>query len=325
MKLSIIVPVYNVVNYLEKCLASVFSQNFNDYEIVLVDDGSTDGSGELCDKFSESNEKIKVIHQANQGLSAARNNGIRHSQGEYFILLDSDDWLLNDTAFEVISKKFDSDVIMFDMSEYRNNKRIDLKLTEGLKQSYMQGTLFLEDALRINPHFRWYACIYAYRRQFWIDNNLEYPVGYKYEDLGTTYKVLLSAGKVSVINESLYAYRRLRNDSITSNVTLKSLSDKLELQLKFLENFEKADIPETLKKSARLSASFVFYELLIRTNSMSSLKERRTFLERLNSCKNLSRYAASYSNKYAVSYLLLKLFGVNTLGKIYGYRELLKH
>jgi len=97
MKVSVIIPVYNVEPYLERCVKSVVGQTYQELEIILVDDGSKDGSGKLCDKLADSDSRIKVVHQKNQGLSGARNTGIRQATGEYVVFLDSDDeWLLSD-------------------------------------------------------------------------------------------------------------------------------------------------------------------------------------------------------------------------------------
>ena len=94
MTFSFIIPVYNTAEYLDECVQSILSQSYNDYEIILVDDGSNDGSGQMCDKYSEEFSRIKVIHQKNAGLSVARNTGIKNASGEYFILADSDDFCL---------------------------------------------------------------------------------------------------------------------------------------------------------------------------------------------------------------------------------------
>ena len=94
MKVSVVIPVYNVKPYLERCVQSVLRQTFKDLEIIMVDDGSTDGSGELAESLKDWSPCIRVVHQENQGLSGARNTGIRHATGEYVVFLDSDDeWL----------------------------------------------------------------------------------------------------------------------------------------------------------------------------------------------------------------------------------------
>ena len=92
-KATVVVPVYNVEKYLEKCVDSILAQTEPDFELLLVDDGSTDGSGRLCDKLAEKDGRVRVIHQKNQGLGGARNTGIQQAQGDWLLLVDSDDWI----------------------------------------------------------------------------------------------------------------------------------------------------------------------------------------------------------------------------------------
>lgn len=104
MLFSIIIPVYNTEKYLKQCLQSVLQQTCQDYEIILIDDGSTDKSGTLCDEYAKI-DKVTCVHQKNQGLSAARNTGVAVSRGEYLLFLDSDDYLLSPSALEILAAK----------------------------------------------------------------------------------------------------------------------------------------------------------------------------------------------------------------------------
>ena len=110
-KISVIVPVYNVEKYISRCIDSVLSQSYNDWELILVDDGSTDNSGVICDKYAQNNKKIIAIHQRNQGVSVARNAGIKASNGEYLLFADADDWLENTMLEEMLSGEHDADLI----------------------------------------------------------------------------------------------------------------------------------------------------------------------------------------------------------------------
>ena len=105
MLFSLILPVYNVELYLKECIVSILKQTYTDYELILVDDGSTDGSGAICDEYAEKEKQIKVIHKANGGSSDARNAGIETAQGEYIIYLDSDDYIISDRFLEKLSEK----------------------------------------------------------------------------------------------------------------------------------------------------------------------------------------------------------------------------
>ena len=115
-KASVIVPVYNVEGYLEKCVQSVLAQTEKDFELLLVDDGSTDHSGELCDTLAQTDSRIRVIHQQNQGLGGARNTGIREAKAPWILLADSDDWIepeILEKALAAAGKAPDIDLVMF--------------------------------------------------------------------------------------------------------------------------------------------------------------------------------------------------------------------
>ena len=108
MKLSIIIPVYNTEKYLHRCVDSVLQQNMSDYELILVDDGSTDGSGKICDEYKEKDSRVKVIHTQNQGVSKARNTGLELSSGEYIGFVDADDYIDADMYEKLIEASIDS-------------------------------------------------------------------------------------------------------------------------------------------------------------------------------------------------------------------------
>ncbi|MBR4316077.1 MAG: glycosyltransferase, partial [Alphaproteobacteria bacterium] len=121
-KISIIVPVYNVQKYLDKCLKSIISQTLTDIEIILVDDGSTDSSGLICDKYAKKDKRIKVVHQKNARQGAARNAGIKLATGDYIGFVDSDDYITSD-MFEKLYKKayiYDADIVMCDYANVKN-------------------------------------------------------------------------------------------------------------------------------------------------------------------------------------------------------------
>ena len=101
--ISVIVPVYNVENYLYKCISSIITQSYGNFELILIDDGSIDKSGEICDSFSEKDNRIKVIHKVNEGVSSARNYGLKQARGEYICFVDSDDYVLNDYLLNLIN------------------------------------------------------------------------------------------------------------------------------------------------------------------------------------------------------------------------------
>lgn len=148
--ISVIVPVYNVKPYLEKCVKSILNQSFNDFEIILVDDGSTDGSADICDKLAKIDSKIKVIHKENQGLGMARNTGLENASGEYIYFIDSDDYIA-ENAFEELFKLIDNrlpDAIYFGMNKVINGiaekggnipKRLEYEGEDVLKEFFLNA------------------------------------------------------------------------------------------------------------------------------------------------------------------------------------------
>lgn len=122
--ISVIIPIYNCERYLNRCVNSVLNQSYKNYELILIDDGSIDASGEMCDQYAEKDERIVVIHQKNQGVSAARNAGIEKSSGKYIVFIDSDDFVENDFLYRL--NQSDADLVMVGFCDYLNNKVLNV-------------------------------------------------------------------------------------------------------------------------------------------------------------------------------------------------------
>lgn len=137
-KFTVIIPVYNVAAYLAKCIDSVLKQEFKQYEVILIDDGSTDESGTICDKFAEQDKRIVVIHQKNKGLSAARNIGIENAKGEYILFLDSDDYWHDSSALNIIYSRLNvsnADILSFNYMSFITNKKEYNRIMKRLNQN----------------------------------------------------------------------------------------------------------------------------------------------------------------------------------------------
>lgn len=225
MKVSVIIPVYNVRPYLERCIQSVLCQTYKDLEIILVDDGSTDGSGELVDQLSDLDSRINVIHQKNQGQSSARNNGLFIARGEYVVFLDSDDeWLVAD-GLEKLLKDVDrnkSDLILFKCVNIWNDTRIVPTKDYDIKhiQSLGDGSAVFDYLVRIQ-RFNMSACFLLVRRELLIQNNIFFPVGYISEDLYWSLHLWQHAVNVLVMNLDFYGYWH-RPSSITTTSSIRA-------------------------------------------------------------------------------------------------------
>lgn len=221
MKISFLIPVYNTAPHLIQCIQSLLGQTQPPEEIVLVDDGSTDGSGQLCDSLSQRFPSIKVIHQINSGASAARNLAVHEATGDYVVFLDSDDcWLVSDALANLTQqlKKSQPDLLLFKRVDIYPHKRTESLDYDGAYiRSHTGGEVF--NYLIRNRLFQMSACFQLTRRQLLIEHQIEFPVGIVSEDLFWSLSLWQHIHKVDVANIPLYGYQH-RVGSITSNYTL---------------------------------------------------------------------------------------------------------
>lgn len=207
--ISIIIPVYNVEKYLEKCVESVLSQTFNDYEIILVDDGSTDKSGKMCDEYSKKCTCIKTVHQPNKGLGGARNTGIENSTGKYLVFVDSDDWIKNDMLEYLVEKaeSTDADIICFGMDyvDDAGNTIHTILPTEKDEE------IFTLSEYAVFPYINPYTWNKMYKCSLFVESGIKFPERLWYEDLCTTPKLMLKANKFLLLNKSFYQYLQRSN------------------------------------------------------------------------------------------------------------------
>lgn len=207
MKISVIIPVYNVEKYLKKCVDSVLAQDFSDYEILLIDDGSTDSSGEICDEYAEKNANVTVVHQENKGLGGARNTGISKAQGEYLLFVDSDDWIKGNmlSSLYTAAENANNDVVCFSMEFVDEQGN-----TTDIKRPYGKKPITLSDfpaVFSLDP----YVCNKLFRRSLFNDNSVSFPLRVWYEDLCTTPKILLCAKKIAFTDDVFYYYLQREN------------------------------------------------------------------------------------------------------------------
>ena len=224
--ISVIIPIYNVEHYLEKSVESVINQSYENLEIILVDDGSTDDSGKLCDKIAKKDERIKVIHKKNGGISDARNVGIEKANGKYLGFIDSDDYIdefFYETLYAIL-KKYNSDISMC------NYKKVYTDSEENNTESEHKEQVFdSKQALRellLFGKIENYVWNKLYKKD--VFTKVRYPVGKKMEDLGTTYLTIKNSKTVVVTDYIGYFYRQ-RKGSIMSNSNSNLIRDTRDM------------------------------------------------------------------------------------------------
>ena len=219
MILSIIVPVYNVEKYLQRCVESLVDiENISRYEIILVDDGSTDSSCSLCDEFAKNYSNIKVIHKENGGLSDARNAGIRIAVGEYLMFVDSDDYIRQNSIKKIIDilDVSTQDVICCNVFWAINGEKKEYNFS--IIDGECDGQSFLYKQC-LNNTFQIAVWHNFYKRKFIIENELFFKKGIYHEDEEWTPRTFLAAKKVVLLNERFYVYE-IRENSIMSQKDL---------------------------------------------------------------------------------------------------------
>jgi glycosyltransferase involved in cell wall biosynthesis len=219
--ISIIVPVYKIEPYLRKCLNSIVRQTYENLEIILVDDGSPDNCGGICDEYAALDSRIKVIHQKNRGLSAARNAGLKIASGEYIGFTDSDDWIDAD-MFETLYKgslEYRADITICGYYFVKGNKYREVRE----EHTVLYGREDAMHHLLLDETFTNHAWNKLYRRELFKD--IYYPDGRTYEDIATTYKLFEKADRVVFLNSCKYYYLQ-RDDSISGIGNIDSAADR---------------------------------------------------------------------------------------------------
>lgn len=231
--ISVIVPVYNIKEYVEKCIKSIIGQTYSNLEIMLVDDGSTDGSGEICDKYALQDDRIIVMHKSNGGLSDARNYAIDRAHGELFAFVDGDDWIhpqMYELMYNIIEQE-NVDIVTC-WFEQKNPDFVRQSYTvDDLDVRQLTGAEALSD-IEVPLVVAWNK---LYKRE--VFDEIRYPKGKLHEDEFIIHRLFYRCSKIAVINQALYFYT-IRDNSIVAQMTPQRIHDALEA---FSDRVEFAD------------------------------------------------------------------------------------
>ncbi len=273
---SVIVPIYNVEKYLERCIASIVAQTWENMEIILVDDGSTDGSGAICDKWGERDGRVTVLHRKNGGLSDARNAGLDRAAGDYIVFVDSDDYVdpvLVSYCLAVLKRKrVDMVVYGYHRVDDAYNDLIACDVSkpreERVKKEDLQDLYLCANKIPVAVWSKFY------KRKVW--ERLRFPVGRIYEDRFVMLDVLANADQAVISDKKLYYYRR-RPGSITHVRNRKSYYDLLESYRFDCERLKKNRKLYNLVLSGYTAELMGLYEIETKRNRKKILKHfRRT-------------------------------------------------
>ena len=295
--LSFILPIYNVEAYLEECIDSILDQITDECEIILVDDGATDSSGEICDRYAEKYSAIRVVHKENGGLSSARNAGIPVAQGTYISFVDSDDALFSGCVSEILRwiKTEATDICFLQAVKFYPDGT-EKDLGECIIRSELKGRdrIHAVAHLASRPKYPGSAWAKLYRREFLLDNDLHFPYDRRYsEDLGFILDCVLSAQSFDVLDVPYYRYRQNRAGSITNKITSRNFYDLLTF---ISESVEKLTIDKKAKDDiSRTAMGFVAYEysVLMLIYNRILKQDRKDAVKRLKEYKWILKFSAN--------------------------------
>lgn len=320
MLFSIIIPVYNVEKYLHQCIDSVLAQDFDDFELILVDDGSPDRCPQICDKYAAKDNRVVVIHKPNGGSSDARNAGILRAKGTYLCFIDSDDYWDASTALAQIAEKAQrekSDIISWGVrclcnGEVSAGKPRDFSDYKDLTASDTLYKLVEEGKLHIS------ACLMAVRRSFILSNELFFQKGIKSEDTEWSLRMFVLEPSWDFLDQSFYVYRIGREDSNTSTVDYRHLNTYCQI------------IEDSIERTKRCSArtrqallSYIMYHVLI-CNALIS-RTRLEKKQRADLHKKLKPICKEYllknrlNKKVKLGGMVYRFLGYAGMTKILGF------
>lgn len=277
MLISLIIPVYNAEQYLDETLNSVISQNFSDYEVILIDDGSVDRSGLICDRYSKAYPNIRVIHKANGGQSSARNMGIKAAKGDFLAFLDSDDFICDLDYFKCVSSKIrdDTDVVLFRYYKYYSSESmsdcgISMSGLDNLDKNTMLHELVKRDAFFCSCWSKWV------RRSLIVDNRLFFDESLSCEDMDWYFSVIEKVRNIAVVDKPFICYRQ-RSNSVTSTFSPDNIEDYIYTIEKW-ENKLKCIDELVLRETLLAALAKLYCNLLIsfsrHKNALQSKKKR---------------------------------------------------
>lgn len=274
--ISIIIPIYNVEKYLKKCLDSIVNQTYKNIEIILVNDGSTDRSGEICDIYSNITDKIITIHQKNQGASIARNIGINKAKGKYITFVDGDDEVGNNYIsylYSLIKKNNTKMSIAAYTIISETGKKINLGKNFDeviIDTETCLDRLLKEKGFTVSPCAKMYDKV--------LFENIKFPEGKLFEDNGTIYKLIMQCDKIAYGNESYYYYCRRDTSSTRSKFNLKKL-ELIELTDKMCDEIERSypNLKNTLDKK-RITVRFSILRMM-NLREEKEINEKRVEIE----------------------------------------------
>lgn len=309
--ISVIVPIYKVENYLNCCVNSIINQTYKNLEIILIDDGSPDKCGKICDDFKKEDTRIKVIHKKNNGVGSARNKGLDVCNGEYISFVDSDDYIMPDLIESLYNEIYDCDYVSCGYTHF-DNKNNQEKYFSPKDKIILMGKDALYKHYSIDNTIENINCVYVwgklFRRKIW--DELRFPEEILFEDIYVMPYILLKCNKIKFINNAGYYYRKVEG-SITNNQSpehkKKTFIDSFKIWDNHLSLYKKCSLKELTVaveclEIDKILTCYTNDSIPTGLNKFSKSRLRKLIPEVLNE---------SLPIKQKIRYLIVLLFGKN--------------
>lgn len=299
MKFSIVIPVYNVEKYIDKCLNSVLNQTYEDFEVIIVNDGTKDNSQKIIDKYVNIDKRFKCFKKENGGLSDARNYGVKYAKGDYLVFIDSDDYVSEDYLNQVnmvLTEEKNIDVVKIKLIIV-NEEGKELRREDGLNKN---GNVEFSELVSLE--FLEPAWSYIYNLNFWNKNKFEYSKGKYHEDFGLTPEILVKAKNIYYLDYYSYYYVQRPQSIMSSNSNEKIIKKAYDM----LEQYDRLiGITPSKKENTKIYKSFLSNALISKSNTLKG-NDKKIYIKELNK-RNVLDYILTDTFKRKIKKMVLKI------------------
>jgi glycosyltransferase involved in cell wall biosynthesis len=310
--ISIIIPVYNVEEYIRLCLDSVLTQTFSDYECILVDDGSPDNCPTICDEYAEKDFRFSVIHKKNGGLSDARNEGIKIAKGEYIVLLDSDDFFTDSKALANLQRIIETTkpVVIYN-SHFTIFKDDDVTSSDSFDKDFIYGDTIHFYKELVRSKITLCGCRFTLNRDFLLRQHLFFKIGILNEDAHWIPRVICATSGVAVNHNLFYTFRTGRPGSITTVISPKLLFDSIST-IEEITSWLKVKNIETFHRQVYIDRGCALLRYVFYVSTLLSTEHYQDILLLLKKIKeNAPLLLCKISVKNCIGYLLINCINQN--------------
>uniref|UniRef100_UPI004055FE8A glycosyltransferase family 2 protein n=1 Tax=Acetatifactor sp. TaxID=1872090 RepID=UPI004055FE8A len=324
--ISVIVPVYNVAEYVEECITSILCQTYEDIQIVIIDDGSSDESGKICDRIARNDNRIVVFHQENKGLSVARNRGIENAQGEYLAFIDSDD-LLAPNFLEVLYTamlRTDADIAQCDMFPFSDKQKILPKQRQHQNQMILTSREANQMIYIKRKSEYTVVCNKLFKKTLFKD--IRFPAGKIHEDTFTTHKIYYKADRIVVVESQLYFYRH-RRDSLSKTISYRNMDmlDAYEERLRFYQELQDMELYFLCMERYMFVTTVIYRKMLkLKDENVIKLLEDKAQMIYAEMKENALKFRDSDLIKYGLFIRFPKMYVQVREGMIMGKKVIKK-